>query len=111
MFSSVQDTLSPYVASNFSKYGLLANLNIHSRVFAGVVLLPVSKIIDLRGRTQGFVGSIVLIVVGMVMKAACQNVETYATAQVFYWVGKVALGFVIVGLLYYRWPSYRLGDP
>ncbi|KAI1842131.1 hypothetical protein JX265_005590 [Neoarthrinium moseri] len=95
MLSSVQDALSPYITSFFSKHGLLANINIPSRIIAGVVLLPVSKIIDLRGRTEGFIGSIVLIVLGMVMKAACQNVETYVAAQVFYWVGKAALGFVL----------------
>ncbi|KAK6069434.1 siderophore iron transporter mirb [Seiridium cupressi] len=95
MLSSVQDTLSPYITSYFSKHGLLANINIPSRIIGGVVLLPVSKIIDIRGRTEGFVGGIVLIVIGMVMKAACQNVETYVAAQVFYWVGKAALGFVL----------------
>lgn len=93
--SSVQDSLSPYITSYFSKHGLLANINIPSRIIGGVVLLPVSKIIDLRGRTEGFIGSVVLIVVGMVMKAACTNVETYVAAQVFYWVGKAALGFVL----------------
>lgn len=93
--SSVQDSLSPYITSYFSKHGLLANINIPSRIIGGVVLLPVSKIIDLRGRTDGFIGSVVLIVVGMVMKAACTNVETYVAAQVFYWVGKAALGFVL----------------
>lgn len=95
MLSSVQDALSPYVTSYFSKHGLLANLNIPSRIIGGVVLFPVSKIIDFRGRTEGFIGSVFLIVVGMVMKAACQNVETYVAAQVFYWVGKAALGFVL----------------
>ncbi|KAH8204339.1 hypothetical protein TruAng_001502 [Truncatella angustata] len=91
----IVDALSPYVTSYFSKHGLLANLNIPSRIIGGVVLLPVSKIIDLRGRTEGFIGSIFLIVIGMIMKATCQNVETYAAAQIFYWVGKAALGFVL----------------
>lgn len=95
MLSAVGDALSPYITSSFSKHGLLANLNIPSRIIGGVVLLPVSKIIDYRGRTEGFVGAVILIVVGMVMKAACQNVETYAAAQVFYWVGKAALNFVL----------------
>ncbi|KAK9416644.1 hypothetical protein SUNI508_09554 [Seiridium unicorne] len=95
MLSSVQDNLSPYITSYFSKHGLLANINIPSQIIGGVVLLPVSKIIDIPGRTEGFVGGIVLIVIGMVMTAACQNVETYVAAQVFYWVGKAALGFVL----------------
>ncbi|KAI0828761.1 hypothetical protein F5Y06DRAFT_308348 [Hypoxylon sp. FL0890] len=53
------------------------------------------KIIDIRGRMEGFVGSLLLITVGMIMKATCQNIETYAAAQVFTWVGEVAMGFII----------------
>lgn len=29
------------------------------------------------------------------MKALCQNVETYAAASVFYWVGHTGLGYII----------------
>lgn len=57
--------------------------------------LSIGKIIDIRGRMEGFVGSLILIVVGMTMKATSYNVETYAAAHVFTWVGKVALGFII----------------
>ena len=38
---------------------------------------------------------LLLIIIGMVMKAVCQNVETYAAAQTFYWVGHLGLIYVI----------------
>ncbi|KAI1407683.1 siderophore iron transporter mirB [Hypoxylon sp. FL1857] len=95
LLASIDTALSPYVTSSFSKHGLLAVINIAARVIGGVVPLSLGKIIDIRGRMEGFVGSLLLITVGMIMKATCQNVETYAAAQVFTWVGKVALGFVI----------------
>src|SRR5262245_55897968 len=31
----------------------------------------------------------------MLMKAVCQNVQTYAAAAVFYWVGHTGLGYII----------------
>ncbi|KAI1653979.1 MFS general substrate transporter [Daldinia decipiens] len=95
LLSSIDSSLSPYVTSSFSRHGLLAVINIAARVIGGVVTLSLGKLIDIRGRMEGFVGSLLLITVGMIMKATCQNVETYAAAQVFAWVGSVALGFVI----------------
>ncbi|OTA86125.1 hypothetical protein M434DRAFT_82353 [Hypoxylon sp. CO27-5] len=95
LLASIDTSLSPYVTSSFSKHGLLAVINIAARIIGGVVPLSLGKIIDIRGRMEGFVGSLLLITVGMIMKATCQNVETYAAAQVFTWVGKVALGFII----------------
>ncbi|KAI1081875.1 siderophore iron transporter mirB [Whalleya microplaca] len=95
LLASIDTALSPYVTSSFSKHGLLAVINIAARVIGGVVTLSLGKLIDIRGRMEGFVGSLLLITVGMIMKATCQNVETYAAAQVFTWVGKVALAFVI----------------
>ncbi|RYP74859.1 hypothetical protein DL771_002780 [Monosporascus sp. 5C6A] len=95
MLGSIEGALSPYITSSFSQHGLLAVISIAARIIGGVVTLSIGKMIDLRGRMEGFVGALVLITIGMIMKATCQNVETYAAAQVFWWVGKVALGFII----------------
>lgn len=37
----------------------------------------------------------VLCTIGLVLMAVCTNVETYAAAQVFYWVGYNGMGYVI----------------
>ncbi|KAI8957041.1 MFS general substrate transporter [Daldinia sp. FL1419] len=95
LLASIDTALSPYVTSSFSRHGLLAVINIAARVIGGVVTLSLGKLLNIRGRMEGFVGSLLLITVGMIMKATCRNVETYAAAQVFTWVGNVALGFVI----------------
>lgn len=95
LLSSIDTALAPYFTSSFSKHGLLAVINIAARVIGGVVTLSLGKIIDIRGRMEGFVGSLLLITVGMIMKTTAHNVETYAAAQVFTWVGSVALGFII----------------
>jgi MFS family permease len=95
LLSAVEGALSPYVTSAFSQHGLLGTISIAARIIGGVVTLFIGKMIDIRGRMEGFVGGLFLVIIGMIMKATCQNVETYAAAQVFYWVGHVTIGFVM----------------
>ncbi|CAG9987036.1 unnamed protein product [Clonostachys byssicola] len=95
LLGSVDGALSPYVTSSFSQHGLLGVISIVSRIIGGVVTLAIAKTIDIRGRLEGFIGAVVLVVIGAIMKAACQNVTTYAAAAVFTWVGNVAVGFII----------------
>ena len=56
-------------------------------IFGGVLKLPLAKVLDIFGRPQGFALTIGCLILGLVMMAACNNVHTYAAAQVFYWVG------------------------
>lgn len=95
LLSSIEGALSPYITSYFEQHGLLATVGIASRLVSGVFSLVVGRYINLRGRTEGFILGVVLISIGMIMKAACQNIETYAAAQTFYWIGHVSLLFVV----------------
>lgn len=81
MLGAVEGALYPYVTSSFGQHGLLATINIAARVIGGVVPLSIGKIIDIRGRLEGFLGALLLITIGMIMKATCKNVETYAAAH------------------------------
>lgn len=58
-----------------------------SNIIAGVFKLTLAKILDVWGRPQGYALSVFTLTLGLIMMAACRNVETYAAAQVFYWVG------------------------
>jgi hypothetical protein len=58
-----------------------------SSIIGGLVQLPLAKILDIWGRPQGYALMAFFLTMGLVMMAACKNVETYAAAQVFYWVG------------------------
>ncbi len=79
--------LKPYVTSSFFLHSLTATTDIMSSIIGGLFKLPLAKILDIWGRPQGFALSIVFLVVGLVMMAACDRVEMYAAAQVFYWLG------------------------
>ncbi|KAH9907832.1 major facilitator superfamily domain-containing protein [Xylariomycetidae sp. FL2044] len=87
--------LTPYVTSAFYLHSLTATTSVMSSIIGGVSKLTLAKILDVWGRPQGFMICVILLTLGLVMMAACQNVETYAAAQVFYWVGYNGLSYAI----------------
>lgn len=89
MQSGMSFALTPYVTSNFSQHSLTATTSIMSNLIGGLIKLPLAKVLDIWGRPQGFALMAVAMTVGLIMMAACENVQTYAAAQVFYWVGYV----------------------
>ena len=80
-------SLTPYVTSSFARHSLTATTSIMSSLIGGLIKLPLAKVIDIFGRPQGFFVMMWFMVIGLIMMATCKNVETYAAAQVFYWVG------------------------
>ncbi|KAH0828318.1 hypothetical protein AYO21_07313 [Fonsecaea monophora] len=89
----ITGVLTPYVTSNFQRHSLTATTGILSQIIGGLSKLPLAKILDVWGRPQGFILMVFLLTIGLIMMAACQNVETYAAAQVFYWVGYNGVGY------------------
>jgi MFS family permease len=79
--------LTPYVTSSFSQHSLIGYTYTMSGIIGGVLKLPLAKILDIFGRPQGFMIMVLFMVVGMAMMAACDTVQVFAAAQVFYWVG------------------------
>lgn len=76
-------SLNPYVTSSFSLHSLTAATTIMSSIIGGLAKIPTAKILDTWGRPQGMALMTFIWVVGYVMMAACDNVQTYAAAQVF----------------------------
>lgn len=81
------NSLLPYVTSAFALHSLTAATSIMSSIIGGLIKLPLAKVIDVWGRPQGFIAMTGCLTIGLIMMAACDGVETYAAAQVFYWVG------------------------
>ncbi|ROT38215.1 MFS general substrate transporter [Sodiomyces alkalinus F11] len=92
---STQANLDAYVTSEFARHGLIGTISIVSSLLGGCSALTISKIIDVWGRIEGFLCMMGLVAIGMLMKALCRNVETYAAAHTFYWVGHLGLLYVI----------------
>lgn len=79
--------LTPYVTSSFSLHSLTAATGIMSSIIGGLARIPLAKILDTWGRPQGMALMTFIWMLGFIMMAACNNVETYAAAQVFYVTG------------------------
>ncbi|KAK5988672.1 MFS siderochrome iron transporter 1 [Cladobotryum mycophilum] len=85
--------LTPWVTSDFQSHSLTPTVNVMSQIIGGVFKLTLAKILDIFGRPQGYLISIIFTTLGLIMMAGCNSVETYAAAQVFYWVGYNGLGY------------------
>jgi MFS family permease len=80
-------TLLPYVTSSFGAHSLTPTVSIFSSIIGAVLQLSLAKVLDVWGRPQGLLMSVVVGTLGIVMMAACNTVEMYAAAQVFFTLG------------------------
>ncbi|THX77769.1 major facilitator superfamily transporter [Aureobasidium pullulans] len=99
MHSTMSSAFTAYVTSDFSLHSLTATTGILSNILGGLSRLPLSKIIDVWGRREGFAVMGVFLTIGLVMMAACNNVETYAAAQVFYWIGYTGIQYIVAVMI------------
>lgn len=79
--------LNPYVVSDFQLHSLTAATSIMASIIGGLTQIPIAKILDTWGRPQGLALTLFIWIVGFIMMAGCNNVSTYAAAQVFSAIG------------------------
>ncbi|RSL75945.1 hypothetical protein BHE90_013732 [Fusarium euwallaceae] len=91
----ISNSLLPYVVSSFGLHGLMSATGIVSNLVAGVSKLPLARIIDVIGRVQGLLIMLFCVVMSLILMAVCNNVQTYAAAQVFFWTGMNGIGYVL----------------
>nr|CDP32196.1 Putative siderophore iron transporter [Podospora anserina S mat+] len=84
-------SLSAFAVSSFNKHSLLSTVYVVQGVVNAVIKPPMAKIADVFGRLEAFSICIVLCVLGYILMAASRNVETYASAQIFYAAGFTGL--------------------
>lgn len=75
-------SLIPYVTSEFDSHSELNVPFIVADAIAAACFIPISKILDVWGRAQGYILMIVIATLGLVMMAACKNLPTFAAAYV-----------------------------
>ncbi|KAF2704013.1 MFS general substrate transporter [Pleomassaria siparia CBS 279.74] len=87
--------LVPFVTSDFKAHSLTAYTYIMANIIGGVLKLPLAKVLDIFGRPQGFAITIVFLVIGLILMASCTNVQVFAAAQIFYWVGYNGMSYTL----------------
>ena len=93
ILSGTTAALTPYVTADFALHSLIPTVGILSSVIGGVTNLTLAKILDIFGQPQGYLFTLFIATVGLIMMAPCNNVEAYAAAQVFYTVGNNGLQY------------------
>ncbi|KAH7235452.1 major facilitator superfamily domain-containing protein [Fusarium tricinctum] len=93
LVAGISGALIPYVTSDFAMHSLTATTSVMSSIIGGVTNLSIAKTLDVFGRPQGFLFCVTLATIGLIMSAACNNVEAYAASQVFYTVGINGSGY------------------
>lgn len=87
--------LTPWVTSAFQQHSLTPTVSIMSNIIGGVSKLAIAKMLDVLGRPTGYMVTMITSTLGLIMMAACNGVQMYAAAQVFYWVGYNGLNFCL----------------
>lgn len=93
--SGVTGSLLPYVTSEFAEHSLTPTTGVLSAVKGSVGNLSIAKDLDILGRLHGYPLCIVLCVIGFIVLAAYNIVESYAASQVFYAVGINGIGYTL----------------
>ncbi|ORY59146.1 siderophore iron transporter mirB [Pseudomassariella vexata] len=86
--------LAPYVTSSFSRHGLTATVGIVASLAGGTSQLVFAKICDVWGRLECYILTHFLCMLGLILMAVANNIETYAAATVFWEVGSGGIGYV-----------------
>ncbi|KAL9104977.1 MAG: hypothetical protein Q9163_000149 [Psora crenata] len=83
--------LTVYATSAFVQHSLVSTVFVVQGVVNAVIKPPMAKIANVFGRLEAFTFSVFLYVVGYIQMAASNNVETFASAQIFYSAGATGL--------------------
>ncbi|KAL5336047.1 major facilitator superfamily domain-containing protein [Aspergillus crustosus] len=93
--SSVSGTVINNAYANFQSAPQIATANILSSIIGGVLKLPIAKILNIWGRSEGFLIFLGVYVIGLIIVAACNNPNSYAAGNTLFWVGYNALFLIM----------------
>ncbi|KAI0162069.1 general substrate transporter [Xylariaceae sp. FL1272] len=85
--SSILYNLLPYATSEFESHSLLNVIYVVGDSFSAAVFIPLSKILDVWGRAEGFLIMTIFATLGLVIMAASGGIATFCAAYVFYLTG------------------------
>ncbi|KAH8787946.1 major facilitator superfamily domain-containing protein [Diaporthe sp. PMI_573] len=95
MQSSILSNLLPYATSEWEQHSLLNVIYVVASAMAAAIYVPLSKILDVWGRAEGFAVMTVFATIGMIMMAASHNLPTFCAAYVFYTIGFGGMTFCV----------------
>ncbi|KMU78208.1 siderophore iron transporter mirC [Coccidioides immitis RMSCC 3703] len=84
-------TQKSLIIAYLGKHSLISTVLVVQNVTNAVIKPPMAKIADVFGRFEAFCIGVFIYVLGYIQMAASKNVQTYASAQIFYSAGSTGL--------------------
>ncbi|KAJ4855555.1 major facilitator superfamily domain-containing protein [Trichoderma breve] len=85
--STILSNLLPYATSAFESHSLLNVIYVVAGSMSAATYMPLSKIMDVWGRAEGFLIMTVFATLGLILMAASNGIATFCAAYVFYSIG------------------------
>ncbi|POS81272.1 MFS siderochrome iron transporter MirB [Diaporthe helianthi] len=95
MQNGILGNLTPYAASDWSQHSLVNVISVVSNAISAATYVPLSKILDVWGRAEGFAIMVVFATLGLILMAVSHNLATFCAASVFYQVGFGGMTFCV----------------
>ncbi|KAL7804790.1 major facilitator superfamily domain-containing protein [Trichoderma aethiopicum] len=85
--STILSNLLPYATSEFESHSLLNVIYVVAGSMSAATYMPLSKVMDVWGRAEGFLIMTVFATLGLILMAASNGIATFCAAYVFYSIG------------------------
>ncbi|KAF3765443.1 putative MFS siderophore iron transporter [Cryphonectria parasitica EP155] len=95
MQSTILGNLLPYATSAWDTHSLLNVIYVVADAMSAAIYVPLSKILDVWGRAEGFALMTVFATLGLILMAASENLATFCAAYVFYTIGFGGMTFCV----------------
>ncbi|KAK4244829.1 general substrate transporter [Corynascus novoguineensis] len=93
--NAILGSLLPYVTSDFESHSLLNVIYVVAGSMTAAVFIPLSKILDLWGRAEGFAIMVTFSTLGLILMASCNGIAMFCAAYVFYNLGFTGMTYCI----------------
>ncbi|PLB47749.1 MFS general substrate transporter [Aspergillus steynii IBT 23096] len=93
--SSISTNVIHNAYASFEAAPDISTANILASVISGVIKLPVARLLNIWGRSEGFLVFIGVYLLGLIILASCNNPSAYAAGYVIYWVGYDAIFLIL----------------
>lgn len=80
--SSILSNLIPYATSEFEAHSLLNVISVVAAAMTAAMYIPLSKILDVFGRAEGFLLMTTFATVGLILMACSHGIATFCAANV-----------------------------
>lgn len=93
--SSVMSYASQAAYASFTNAPAYTTAQILATIIGGVLKLPIAKVLNIWGRTEGYVVFLGVYVLGILIIAASNGPDSYAAGYVLYWIGYDAVYLIL----------------